>query len=334
MRGLNLDQLAAFTQVIEHGSFSAAASRLNLTQPAVSQQVRQLEEKLGLRLLERVGRRATPTEAGTALLIHARNIDAAVTAALDAMAQQASGALGRVRLGTGSTALLYMLPPILRDLKQRFPTLEISVNTGNTVDTLKALAENSLDLGLVVVPVTGRSFSVTPVADDEFVAIEAADANLLPARVTPAALAKLPMLLDEPNSQSHRVISDWFRRHGQTPKPVMQLGSVETIKELVGAGLGCAVVPRIAVPGKSGEGRGGDGRGNDGRANEGRANEGRGGRSSLAAGDGRPLLRWQSLSPRLYRRIALVMRRDKVMHRGLREVYNALLQLKKQRRVG
>ncbi|HVJ42419.1 MAG TPA: LysR family transcriptional regulator [Dongiaceae bacterium] len=334
MRGLNLDQLAAFTQVIELGSFSAAASRLNLTQPAVSQQVRQLEERFGLRLIERVGRRATPTEAGIALLAHAHNIEMAVAATLDAMAQQSSGALGRVRLGTGSTALLYMLPPILRDLKQRFPTLEISVNTGNTVDTLKALAENSLDLGLVVVPVTGRSFSVTPVSDDEFVAIEAADANLLPSRVTPAALAKLPMLLDEPNSQSHRVIADWFRRHGQTPKPVMQLGSVETIKELVGAGLGCAVVPRIAVAGKSG-----DGRSNDGRGHDGKGTDGKGGRGSPVAGnpvvsEGKPLLRWQSLSPRLYRRIALVMRRDKVMHRGLREVYNALLQLKKQRRSG
>lgn len=314
MRGLNLDQLAAFTQVIELGSFSAAAGHLNLTQPAVSQQVKQLEEKFGLRLLERIGRRATPTDAGLALLAHARNIDAAVSATLDAMAQQASGAIGRVRLGTGSTALLYMLPPILRDLKQRFPTLEISVHTGNTVDTLKALAENSLDLGLVVVPVTGRSFSVTPVLDDEFVAIEAVDAHLLPAKVTPAALAKLPLLLDEPTSQSHRVTADWFRKHGQTPKPVMQLGSVETIKELVGAGLGCAVIPRIAVAGRTGDGSGG--------------------RASLVASDGKSLLRWQSLSPRLYRRIALVMRRDKVMHRGLREVYNALLQLKKQRRGG
>lgn len=314
MRGLNLDQLAAFSQVIELGSFSAAASRLNLTQPAVSQQVRQLEEKFGLRLIERIGRRATPTEAGSALLIHARNIDAAVAAMADAMAQQASGALGKVRLGTGSTALLYMLPPILRDLKQRFPTLEISVNTGNTVDTLKALAENSLDIGLVVVPVTGRSFAVTPVADDEFVAIEAVDAHLLPVRVTPAVLAKLPMLLDEPGSQSHRVIADWFRKHGQTPKPVMQLGSVETIKELVGAGLGCAVVPRIAVVGKTGDGSGG--------------------RATLVNSDGKALLRWQSLSPRLYRRIALVMRRDKVMHRGLREVHNALLQLRKKRSVG
>jgi DNA-binding transcriptional LysR family regulator len=311
MRGLNLDQLASFAQVIELGSFSAAASRLNLTQPAISQQVRQLEEKFGLRLIERIGRRATPTEAGMALLTHAHNIETAVAAMTDAMAQQSSGSLGRVRIGTGSTALLYMLPPVLRDLKQRFPSLEITVSTGNTVDTMKSLAENSIDIGLVVMPVNGRSFSVTPVIEDEFVAIEAADAKLLPTRVTPAVLASLPMLFDEPTSQSHRVIAEWFRRHDETPKPVMQLGSIETIKELVGAGLGCAVVPRVAVIGKTGDGSGG--------------------RVTLVDSAGKALLRWQPLSPRLYRRLALVMRRDKVMHRGLREVHATLLQLKRRR---
>jgi DNA-binding transcriptional LysR family regulator len=313
MRGLNLDQLAAFAQVIELGSFSAAASHLNLTQPAVSQQVRQLEEKFGQRLIERVGRRATPTQAGAELLLHARHIEAAVTAALDAMAQQSGGALGRVRLGTGGTALLYLLPPLLRDIKQRFPSLEIIVNTGNTGDMLKSISENSLDLGLVVMPVTGRSFAVTPVVEDEFVAIEAADADLLPDKVTPAALAKLPLLFDEPTSQSQKVMDSWFRRHGLSPKPVMQLGSTETIKEMVAAGLGCAVVPRIAVVETEREGKN------------------RVGGVTLSA-SGKPALRWKPVSPRLYRRLAIVTRRDKVMHRGLREVYNSLLQLKRGRR--
>jgi DNA-binding transcriptional LysR family regulator len=318
MRGLNLDQLAAFTQVIELGSFSAAATHLNLTQPAISQQIRQLEERLGQRLIERVGRRATPTQAGAALLLHAKHIETAVSAALDAMAQQAGGALGRVRLGTGGTALLYLLPAILRDLKQRFPSLEIIVNTGNTIDMLKSISENSLDLGLVVLPVTGRSFAVTPVVEDEFVAIEAADADLLPERVTPSALAKLPLLFDEPTSQSQKIIDSWFRRHDLAPKPIMQLGSTETIKEMVAAGLGCAVVPRIAVLGVEREGKNRIG----GVLPTG----------LISAGAGKAALRWRPVSPRLYRRLAIVTRRDKVMHRGLREVHNSLLQLKRGRR--
>ena len=75
MRGLNLDQLHTFVEVIERGSFSAAADRLDLTQPAVSLQVRQLEKRLGVRLIERVGRRAQPTPAGAELLAHARKIE-------------------------------------------------------------------------------------------------------------------------------------------------------------------------------------------------------------------------------------------------------------------
>ena len=81
MRNLNLDHVDTFAQVIELGSFSATADRLNLTQPAVSLQIRQLEKKLGVRLIERVGKRATPTPAGAELLLHARRIS---TTAIDA----------------------------------------------------------------------------------------------------------------------------------------------------------------------------------------------------------------------------------------------------------
>jgi DNA-binding transcriptional LysR family regulator len=171
MRGLNLDHLRTFASVVELGGFSAAAQRLNLTQPAVSLQIRQLERRLGVRLVERVGRRATATAAGQDLLDHVRRIEAAVAGAVDAMAYHATGTVGRVRLGTGGTACIYLLPPILRELRQRFPTLEIVVSTGNTPDMLKAIEDNRIDVGLVTLPAPGRMFQVTPVIDDEFVAI-------------------------------------------------------------------------------------------------------------------------------------------------------------------
>src|SRR5271156_1820858 len=106
MRALNLDQLAAFAAVVELGSFSAAAARLNLTQPAISFQIRQLERRLGLRLVERIGRRARPTAAGLDLLPHIRQIDAAVAGAIKAMTYHTQGIAGRVRLGTGATACI------------------------------------------------------------------------------------------------------------------------------------------------------------------------------------------------------------------------------------
>src|SRR5947209_18632682 len=99
MRQLNLDQLRTFAQVIDLGSFSAAAERLGLSHPAVSLQVKQLEKRLGVRLIERVGRRAAPTAAGEELLAHVRSIDATVAATLEAMARHSTGAVGRVRLG-------------------------------------------------------------------------------------------------------------------------------------------------------------------------------------------------------------------------------------------
>src|SRR5262245_53706118 len=114
MRSLNLDQLQAFAEVIRLGSFSAAAHRLSLTQPAVSLQVGQLEKRLGVKLLERLGRRISPTAAGHRLLDHAARIDAAVAAALAAVAPHARGEAGRLRLGTGGTAGIHLLPPVLR----------------------------------------------------------------------------------------------------------------------------------------------------------------------------------------------------------------------------
>ena len=286
---LNLDYLRAFVEVIERGTFSAAAVRLGLTQPAVSVQVRQLEKQLGARLIERVGRTARPTAAGADLLTHAARIDAAVSAARDAMARHASGALGRVRVGTGATACAYLLPALLRDVRRRLPTLEITVTTGNTVAIVKAIEENLIDVGLVTMPVAGRTLEVTPVVTDEFVVV-APPRMELPARVTPAVLASRPMVLFEPGGHTRRIADEWFARTGVTITPMMSLGSVEAIKEMAAAGLTCAVLPGLAVR-----------------------------RPADRAG-----LVVRSLTPRLYRRLAVVVRKDKPLRHGLGEMVRAL----------
>lgn len=289
MRGLNLDQLEAFADVVELGSFTAAAERMNLTQPAVSLQVRQLERRLGVRLIERVGRKAKPTAAGSELLDHARHIRATVEAALDGMARYAAGTAGRVRLGTGATACIYLLPPVLRELRRRLPDLEITISTGNTTEIVRAVEENTIDIGFVTMPVTGRMLDVVPVLDDEFVAIASPDQSL-PKSVTAKALSALPMLLYEPGGNTRRIVDEWLTRTGVDVKPIMALGSVEAIKELVGAGLGCSVLPRLSVEDEMGRGR----------------------------------LVVRSLSPKLSRKLALVVRRDKPRHLGLREMIAAL----------
>jgi len=294
MRGLNLDHLRTFAQVIELGSFSAAAERGGVTQPAVSLQIRQLERRFGLKLVERVGRRAGPTAAGRELLAHIRVIDGAVAQAEQAMSSHASQVSGRIRLGTGATACTYLLPPVLADLRQRFPALDIVASTGNTADMLRGLEANTLDIVLITLPAPGRMFQATPVMEDEFVAIfPSRDAAAIPEVVTPQSLARLPLVLFEPGARTRRLVDDWFEAAGVAAKPIMELGSTEAMKEIVGAGLGCAVLPRLAV---SGAGR-------------------------------REALEVRSLTPRLSRDLAIVLRRDKPLSRGLRHLQDALLAL-------
>ena len=289
MSQLKLDQLRAFSDVVELGTFSAAAERRHLTQPAVSLQVRQLEKYLGVQLIERSGKRAVPTSAGREVLTHALHIDSAVAALLADTTKYGGSVLTRVRLGTGATACTYLLPSALRDLRHQQPPLEIIVITGNSVDVLKSIDENRLDVGVVTLPAPGRAFDVQSLCEDEIVAVARRDSHAPPAKVTPSALKHVPLLLYEPAGNTRRLIDRWFRRGGLRPKPAMELGSVEAIKRLVAAGLGYGLVPRLA----------------------------------LSRDDHRTLV-VRTLSPRLTRTLAVVLRRDKVLHQGLRRTIAAL----------
>jgi DNA-binding transcriptional LysR family regulator len=292
MKSLNLDYLKTFVAVVEHGSFSAAADSLRLTQPAVSLQIRQLEKSLGAVLIERVGRVARATVAGEELLTHAAGIDAAVTSAMTAVSRHAAEGMGRIRIGTGATACIFLLPPILTNLRQRFANLEITVTTGNTTEIVKAVEDNTLDVGLVTMPVASRSLYITPVMDDEFVLVAPA-AMQLPSRITAAALSTRPVIVFEPGGNTRRVTDEWFARSGTKLKPVMSLGSVEATKAMVGVGLGCAILPELAV-------------------------------RNMASG-GRTVVR--SLSPRLHRRLVAVVRRDKRLNGGLAEILKSFRNL-------
>ncbi|OAK67003.1 LysR family transcriptional regulator [Variovorax paradoxus] len=288
---LNLDQLRSFVLVIETGSFSAAADRLGISQPAVSLQVRQLERRLSVRLIERVGKRAKATPAGMELLRHAQHIGSAVENAVDALADHASGVTGRVRLGTGATACLHFLPAVLRTLREQFPALSVVVSTGNTEDQARKVEENSLDLALVTLPAAGRALAAMPVLEDEFVAIGRADVAPLKARVAPADLGALPLVLFEPAANTRKLVDRWFAAEGLQPQPVMELGSVEAMKEMVAAGLGYAIVPGMSMTGRGAH----------------------------------PELKTSRLNPRMHRTLAVVLRRDKPVSKALRVVLDAIV---------
>ena len=159
MTTLNLGYLATFRLVIQRGSFSAAADALGISQPAVSLQIRQLEQFLQTRLVERTGRGIKATAAGQALLAHGERIQLAVDDAIRSVSAFSHDVSGTITLGTGATACIHLLPPLLEKLRRDYPLLSVGVTTGNTLDIVRAIEENRLDMGLVTLPVSGRALS-------------------------------------------------------------------------------------------------------------------------------------------------------------------------------
>ena len=245
---VQLAHLRALAAVARHSSFSRAAGELGVTQPAVSMQVRQLEEALGQPLLERVGKRAFPTRAGEVLLAHAARAFHEIDAGVERVQQLGGVMAGRVRLGTSASISIYLLPPFLRRFRSRYPATELVVVTGNAPEIARAVVDNELDVGIVSLPVRERELTVTPFIDDELVAIAAPHPRWRGVRtITPDALAKEPLILYEQGGTVRRVIDGWFRQADVAPVRPMELGNTEAIKKLVEAGLGLSVTSWFSI---------------------------------------------------------------------------------------
>jgi DNA-binding transcriptional LysR family regulator len=238
---LQLGPLRTLQAVARHGSFSRAAAELRLTQPAVSMQVRHLEREVGLPLLERVGKRALPTRAGEVLIAHTARALLELEAGIERVQQLRGIVAGRVRLGTSASISIYLLPPLFRRFRARYPETELLVVTGNAAEIARAIAANDLDLGLVSLPVRSRELVVAPFYRDELVAIGPPQRAWRGRLARPADLGREPLILFERGATLRRLIDQWFHRGGVVPEQVMELGNTEAIKKLVQAGLGWSV---------------------------------------------------------------------------------------------
>jgi DNA-binding transcriptional LysR family regulator len=247
MRNLNLDQLRAFMEVVELGSFSAAAQRLNLSQPAVSVQIRELENRLAVPLIKREGKRAYPTPAGRELIDHANRIFDSTSRAMAAMRRHHDGSLGWVHVGSGPAALHYLLLPVLQRLRAEHPNLHISVSTGNTADIADQMARNVVDIGFTGLPVDPALFDATPVCAMNMVAILPAAVDDLPDVATPRDLAGRPLVVAPQRSNHALLARDWLRRAGFEMRQPMEIDNIEAIKRVVAAGLGVTIVPEVTV---------------------------------------------------------------------------------------
>ena len=247
MRNLNLDQLRTLIEVVNLGSFTDAAKRLHLTQPAISQQIRELENRCGLQLVERIGRRAFATPAGNELIVHGRRIMADAEQALAAVRHHKEGMAGRVRVGAGPTALMYLLPPVLRKLRAAYPDIEIIVTTGTTHSISEALLANEIDIGFTALPVEADDLHAVPVRSDPMVAILPATDRTIPARMTPADVAERTLILEYQRVPHRQLSRAWLHAGGVDVKPAMEFDNIEAIKAAVSAGLGMSIVPAPAM---------------------------------------------------------------------------------------
>ena len=245
---LQVTHLRTLQAIARHGSFSRAAQALNATQPAVSMQVRHLEQALGLPLLERVGKRAFPTRAGELLLAHADRALRELEAGVERVQQLRGVVAGRVRLGTSASISIYLLPPALRRFRARYPETEVVIVTGNAAEITRAVVANELDIGIVSLPVRDRELTITPFFRDELVAIAPRESAWRRVKTADAVtLAGQPLILFEAGATLRRIIDGWFHRAGVAPRSPMELGNTEAIKKLVEAGLGLSVTSWFSV---------------------------------------------------------------------------------------
>lgn len=245
---LRLPHLTTLAAVVRHRSFSKAAVERRLTQPAVSQHVRALETAVGQRLIERVGKRAYPTPAADALLARAARAFEELETARQDLDRLKGTVAGRVRIGTGATASIYLLPQVLGGLRRRYPELEFCVSTGNTPDMVAALLANEIDLAVATLPVPRPRLAVVATCSGPLVAIAPPGHPFAKAgAATPRALAAESLILYESGSATRAVVDRWFQRAHLRPHPAMELANVEAIKRLVAAGLGLSLLPKIAV---------------------------------------------------------------------------------------
>lgn len=247
---MNLDLLRTFVVAADALNFTKAAEVLHLTQPAVSQHVKELESTLRQPLFERRGRRVMLSLAGEAFLPFARELlarweEACTT--LDGLKGQVGG---RLALGAGNTAGVYLLPRLLGRFHQLYPEVRVSLEVGPTRDLLELMGHGALDLALVdTAPDSGRRpLTRTPWLEDELVLIGPPDGPVGPLK--PAMLGELPLLIRPESSATEQAIASALVAVGLPPerrRVVLELGSTEAIKQGVMAGLGLGFVSRFAI---------------------------------------------------------------------------------------
>ena len=237
--------LQAFLAVADSGSFTAAGEALFLTQPAVSKRISQLEQHLGARLFDRLGRQIQLTEAGRALLPQARRVLRDMEDMSRTIHNLSDQVSGRLRIGTSHHIGLHRLPGVLRQFSRDYPRVQLDIHFIDSEEAWEGVLEGDLELGVVTLPPEPdpRGHSET-IWDDPLVFMAAPDHPLASQdSVSLQALTGYSALLPAPITFTRRIVEDLFRDAGLKLDIAMSTNYLETIHMMVSIGLGWSVLP-------------------------------------------------------------------------------------------
>lgn len=240
---MEIKQLKAFVAIAEEKTFTAGAKRVHVTQAAVSMQIRQLEEEIGLPVFTRTPRRVILTEAGEYLLERARKILREHDSALEELAEIAGAEYGRLRIGSASAMFVTeQLPSILEKLKKKYANAEVSVSSGTSQILVDKILQGEIDVAFVSLPIENTNIQTELLYVDEIVAIAHPSHPLAQKKyISAAKLAGENLILGEHGGNTRRLIDDFFDEHKLKPHIVMELSRQEAINKMVENNMGVGI---------------------------------------------------------------------------------------------
>ncbi len=242
---ITLKQLRYFDAVARHGHFGRAAEASAISQPALSMQIKELEEGLGTVLIERGARRVQLTAFGEACLPRVRDILRGVDELSDLA--QAAGPVGRLRLGVIPTIAPYLLPSIITALEAAHPGLELRVRETLTPRLIDELSEGRLDAAILALPSGGSRLAEVPLFDEAFLLVRPDAEASQPVPEAEGLPPERLLLLEEGHCLRDQALS-FCSLPAARPREMLDGSSLSTLVQMVGAGLGVTVLPEMAVP--------------------------------------------------------------------------------------
>ncbi len=244
---MDFDQLETFIEVARLSSFSRAAERRFRTQPAISAQIRALEEEVGARLLDRTGGKVSLTAAGKVFLKYAEDAIEARKQVVTQLGEMERVPRGEIVVGANEGTCLYVLPEVFAEFRRQYPSVNVSVKRSETAKVLESIIDNSVDFGVVSMPVKDSRLTVVPIHRDELVIIASPSHALAKAKAAALADAlNYPLLLPK-GGRTRDSLENLFHERRLKPQIAMELDSSELLKRFVAVDVGVGFIARSNV---------------------------------------------------------------------------------------